>query len=318
MLERSSFIIDPADYPEGFYLVIVKANDECGNTDLTENSITRDGTRIDDDHSFLSKKVKITIQENSPISNYWYGPGLICLGYLIVFIFSYVTLKCVMKKEVNRNIHLMFDIAHAKGLANLEEVILETPMDDIKTDKVDNGSENRQPKTVKKKRKTDKTVPELFSCIGMENPDKSASVYKRNQLHWVILLLTGIFYCLPTIQLVLDSSSQYKETGNQDYCYYNSLCQRPLGELRDYNHIFSNLGYAVLGLLFIWVVYKKELYSKTLDTAKGVPRQFSIFYALGLSLIGVGIMSSCYHVCPTNVTFQFDTTYSQGRNCNLV
>merc|ERR1719318_2123330 len=59
----------------------------------------------------------------------------------------------------------------------------------------------------------------------------------------------------------------------------------------------------------MWVVYKKEHYSKLLDKNEGVPRQYSLFYAMGLSLIGVGVMSSCYHVCPTDVTFQFDTTY---------
>jgi hypothetical protein len=28
-----------------------------------------------------------------------------------------------------------------------------------------------------------------------------------------------------------------------------------------------------------------------------------------MTLIMIGVMSSCYHICPTNVTFQFDTTY---------
>ena len=49
----------------------------------------------------------------------------------------------------------------------------------------------------------------------------------------------------------------------------------------------------------------------TLDKEKklGVPRHYSLFYSVGLSLVGVGVMSSCYHICPTDVTFQFDTTY---------
>ena len=83
----------------------------------------------------------------------------------------------------------------------------------------------------------------------------------------------------------------------------------PLGVVRDFNHIFSNLGYGVLGLIFMWVVYKKESSCKLLNKTKGIPRQYSLFYSMGLSLMGVGVMSSCYHVCPTNVTFQFDTTY---------
>ena len=41
----------------------------------------------------------------------------------------------------------------------------------------------------------------------------------------------------------------------------------------------------------------------------GVPRQHGLFYAMGLALAMEGVMSACYHVCPTNVTFQFDTTF---------
>ena len=47
-----------------------------------------------------------------------------------------------------------------------------------------------------------------------------------------------------------------------------------------------------------------------LDTNRfGVPCQPELYYAMGLALIMEGIMSACYHVCPTNITFQFDTTF---------
>ena len=212
-----------------------------------------------------------------------------------------VMVMYVMNIKETENFQNIFAMDNA--LKRLEESTQDTPInkDDTKAEN-DNNVEKRN-------RKTDKTVSEFCKRTNVENPDLDSSVYKRNQLHWVILIITGMFYYLPTIQLVLDSSSMYKVTGNQDYCFYNSLCQRPLLELRDFNHIFSNLGYAVLGLLFMWVVYKKEQYCKLLDKDEGVPRQYSLFYAMGLSLIGVGVMSSCYHVCPTNVTFQFDTTY---------
>ena len=41
----------------------------------------------------------------------------------------------------------------------------------------------------------------------------------------------------------------------------------------------------------------------------GVPRQYSLYYAMGLALAMEGVMSACYHVCPTTITFQFDTTF---------
>ena len=30
---------------------------------------------------------------------------------------------------------------------------------------------------------------------------------------------------------------------------------------------------------------------------------------MGLSLVGEGILSACYHICPTGINFQFDTTF---------
>jgi hypothetical protein len=41
----------------------------------------------------------------------------------------------------------------------------------------------------------------------------------------------------------------------------------------------------------------------------GLPQHFGIFYALGFALISEGILSACYHVCPTSENFQFDTTF---------
>ena len=41
----------------------------------------------------------------------------------------------------------------------------------------------------------------------------------------------------------------------------------------------------------------------------GVPCQYGLYFAMGLALSMEGVMSSSYHICPTNVTFQFDTTF---------
>ena len=332
MLQQATFIINAASYPEGFYIVVVEAPEECGFTATEDDFIPKSGSLTEtgkerNKRATLSSrishptkhnitipndKMKITIKENSPISNYWIGPGVVCCGYLLVFCFSICIVKYVMDQEIDENFQDKFNIHDgAIALKNLEQD-LEAPNSELpnsEKEEVEGDDKKTNPKLIKRKRMTDKTVDELCKCNGLENPDHDTAVFKRNQLHWVILVLTGMFYYLPTIQMVLDSSNMYKVTGNQDYCFYNSLCQRPLLELRDFNHIFSNLGYAVLGLLFMWVVYKKEQYCKLLDKDEGVPRQYSLFYAMGLSLIGVGVMSSCYHVCPTNVTFQFDTTY---------
>jgi len=37
----------------------------------------------------------------------------------------------------------------------------------------------------------------------------------------------------------------------------------------------------------------------------GIPQHVGIFYAMGLALFVEGIMSGCYHVCPSYNNFQF-------------
>ena len=114
-----------------------------------------------------------------------------------------------------------------------------------------------------------------------------------------------------------------------------------------WNQILSNVGYMFLGLLFLLITFVKEnvILRRKLEemgeepTTKGSwPRvlrlrwqlsraqaeakadgqpiyqtgtcaSFSLFYTMGLTLAMIGVMSSCYHLCPTDVNFQFDTTY---------
>jgi hypothetical protein len=40
----------------------------------------------------------------------------------------------------------------------------------------------------------------------------------------------------------------------------------------------------------------------------GVMQQLGIFYALGVALLCQSGFSICYHLCPTNLSLQFDTT----------
>jgi len=37
----------------------------------------------------------------------------------------------------------------------------------------------------------------------------------------------------------------------------------------------------------------------------GIPQHFGLFYAMGMALCMEGVMSACYHVCPTVSNFQF-------------
>ena len=45
-----------------------------------------------------------------------------------------------------------------------------------------------------------------------------------------------------------------KTGGNQDRCYYNFKCTHPLGVLTAFNNQWSNLGYVLLGGLFLLII----------------------------------------------------------------
>ena len=46
-------------------------------------------------------------------------------------------------------------------------------------------------------------------------------------------------------------------TGDEDICYYIFLCAHPLGVLSAFNNVFSNIGYMMLGLLFLILVFRR-------------------------------------------------------------
>ncbi|XP_027267845.1 SID1 transmembrane family member 2 isoform X4 [Cricetulus griseus] len=105
-------------------------------------------------------------------------------------------------------------------------------------------------------------------------------------------------------------------TGNQDICYYNFLCAHPLGNLSAFNNILSNLGYILLGLLFLLIILQREInHNRALMRNDlyalecGIPKHFGLFYAMGTALMMEGLLSACYHVCPNYTNFQFDTSF---------
>ena len=72
------------------------------------------------------------------------------------------------------------------------------------------------------------------------------------------LAMIVFIFSLPVIQLMVTYQKISNSTGDQDLCYYNYLCAHPLGLLSDFNHVYSNLGYIMLGLLFMVIVRLKE------------------------------------------------------------
>ena len=112
---------------------------------------------------------------------------------------------------------------------------------------------------------------------------------------WLVLVM-GVFYTIPALQLVLGYQRELYNTGwyqqyhheyhlctnntttttkkhncskqlhpqsnaflttilgNQDLCYYNFQCARPVRSITDFNHLFSNIGYVAFGFMFLILV----------------------------------------------------------------
>ncbi|XP_012944274.1 SID1 transmembrane family member 1 isoform X2 [Aplysia californica] len=160
-----------------------------------------------------------------------------------------------------------------------------------------------------------RTKTALFvSDLARKKRSKLSKLYKL--YHWNLGTI-AIFYGLPVAQLVLTYQKILRQTGNQDLCYYNFACAHPLGSyISSFNNVFSNIGYVLLGILFIIIVYYRSWHNRRviekygdLERKYGIPQHFGLFYAMGLALVMEGIMSSCYHICPNYSNFQFDTSF---------
>lgn len=155
-----------------------------------------------------------------------------------------------------------------------------------------------------------------YLCVSdLARKDKRI-LSKKYQIYFWNIATIAVFYALPVIQLVITYQTVVNVTGNQDICYYNFLCAHPMGALSSFNNILSNLGYVMLGLLFLFIVLKRDimhnraLVRNDINALEcGIPKHFGLFYAMGTALMMEGLLSACYHVCPNYTNFQFDTSF---------
>ncbi|XP_028398613.1 uncharacterized protein LOC114522181 [Dendronephthya gigantea] len=122
-----------------------------------------------------------------------------------------------------------------------------------------------------------------------------------------ISLLTG------AIQFIVSNWRDMIESGNRDICYYNEGCYRatPLVDV-PYNLIISNLTYVIHGFVIALSVSLREATCRVNERMLNVTVRkdsFSIMYAFAWSLVFQGIFSACYHMCPSRMTFQFDSAF---------
>ena len=135
-----------------------------------------------------------------------------------------------------------------------------------------------------------------ISCYFKQPPDIN--------YYWKFLIIIGCYYVLPSLQFVFYQSKEL----NNSTCYYNNKCKRDLYFIPAFNNIISNILYVLFGLGFIIVV---RLTSK--DPANNIEFPINnnpaLYYSLGISLFFEGVCSAVFHICPSVLNFQFDTTF---------
>ncbi|XP_039751290.1 SID1 transmembrane family member 2-like [Pararge aegeria] len=133
----------------------------------------------------------------------------------------------------------------------------------------------------------------------------------RSDRYLHTLYTVAVFYALPVVQFVIAFQIFLNVSGSLDYCYYNFLCAHRAGALSDFNHVLSNLGYLLLGALFLLQVRRRRVRRKREPRHPdyGIPAHYGLLSALGAGMMVVAVLSASYHVCPNRLNFQFDTAF---------
>ncbi|CAH0714033.1 unnamed protein product, partial [Brenthis ino] len=133
----------------------------------------------------------------------------------------------------------------------------------------------------------------------------------RSDRYLYTLYTVAVFYALPVVQFVLAFQIILIVSGSLDICYYNFLCAHRAGTLSDFNHVLSNLGYLLLGALFLLQVRRRRLRRRRRPRHQeyGIPAHYGLLSALGAGMMVVAVLSASYHVCPNRLNFQFDTSF---------
>ena len=137
--------------------------------------------------------------------------------------------------------------------------------------------------------------------------------------------LTGVLaisFMVGSAQFVIARWSNMIKEGNRDLCYYNELCYRPIA-IADMpsNFMLSNVPYVIHGVFLALSFSFREAIAQearqsnhmySLQNARYrrvTPYDYSVAYALAWALVFEGLFSATYHLCPSRLTFQFDSAF---------
>lgn len=132
----------------------------------------------------------------------------------------------------------------------------------------------------------------------------------------------AISFMVGSAQFVIARWSNMIEGGDRDLCYYNELCYRPIAVAdMPSNFMLSNVPYVIHGIFLALSFSFREAITLEANKSKNrynvhkvcfkqfTPYDYSVAYALAWALIFEGLFSATYHLCPSRLTFQFDSAF---------
>uniref|UniRef100_A0A3P9HR13 SID1 transmembrane family, member 2 n=1 Tax=Oryzias latipes TaxID=8090 RepID=A0A3P9HR13_ORYLA len=311
MTKKGAITVQRKDFPSNsFYVVVVvKTEDEaCGGPlrlyPLRPDELIDAGNR--------SKVLDVLVSRAISSDTYVMGV-LFCLGIFLSLYLLTLLVACVENKRMNRRrevLQIPADLSPAETERSLDSIARsrQESLSSVEEEDYDTLDDIDSDKNIVRTKK--------YLCVADLSRKDKRVLSKKYQIYFWNIATIAVFYALPVIQLVITYQTAVNVTGNQDICYYNFLCAHPLGALSAFNNIFSNLGYVMLGLLFLLIVLQREIVHKqALDRNDlnalecGIPKHFGLYYAMGTALMMEGLLSACYHVCPNYTNFQFDTSF---------
>ncbi|KAK4875464.1 hypothetical protein RN001_011886 [Aquatica leii] len=274
---KGGIIIKQKDYPNGFFIVFLVKGDNSGcNQDSSAiPKRFRVSPPVFNFTTVVNFQIKPTISTKS-----YYVAAFSVLGGLLIFYVIFFTSTWGFYRCAN--------LWRKRGSRTSENISIDRL--DITLDTLDSRLASSRLK---------------LSDLARKDPRHFEK--KSYTFLWHVVSI-AIFYGIPVVQLVVTYQRVVNASGNLDVCYYNFLCAHPAFNLSDFNHIYSNIGYIFMGLLFVFITLYRHKFL-IYKIGHGIPKHYGLFYAMGVALIMEGILSASYHVCPNQSNFQFDTSF---------
>ncbi|CAH2101666.1 unnamed protein product [Euphydryas editha] len=316
MTRRGGITLTQDTFPLGFYIVfIVKTmDDDCTGAIAANQTLPKmaqyfgweDNISVDTNDGRV-KRFSFKIIPTISYQEYFIAAGA-ALGFFLSFYVAFVIAVICQRQRCAREQliapHVPYD-EHTTAVRRRRVLNDASSSTHTVTDHGDGSSSSDTESDLS-------TIDSVRLCVANLSRCRPRVLSARSKMYLWNVLTVAVFYTLPVIQLVVTYQRLLNQSGNQDLCYFNFLCAHPLLALSDFNHVYSNLGYVLLGALFLAQVWRRQrAHERRTPRQKelGIPQHFGLLYAMGIALVSEGLLSAAYHVCPNSMNFQFDTSF---------